>query len=324
MRKISFIIPVYNVKDYITQCVESIVCQASEEVEIILVDDGSTDCSGAMCDAFAEKYSVIKVVHKENGGHSSARNYGLDIATGKYVIFVDSDDFIGNNCLPGMLEWIEGNDEDICFMNTFKYFFDRKLQLLDVLPKRSMMKGKNSAGALMAIASCEKFPGSACGKMFKRSFLVKNDIQFPLDLLHGEDLTFMVRCYAYAADYDYLDLDFYYYRQGREGSVTSCVDKTATCFDLAQFVKNTVEFSEEFPEKKDSLCSFATYEYLISLSTYCLLSGDSFKKAKSFFKEYKFILKYATSKKMRVLRFLVYVLGLKITSILMRTWMTVR
>ena len=321
---LSVIIPVYNVEKYLEECLDSLLLEMPEKCEIILVDDGSKDSSPDICDKYAKSDARIRVIHKENGGHSSARNYGLDIAIGKYVVFVDSDDFIGKNCLPSMLEWVRNNDEDLCFLNSFKYFSDGRAQILDVLPDRSMMKGKNVTESLKAIARCEKFPGSACGKMFKRSFLVKNDIYFPLDLLHGEDLTFMVKCYAYAEGFDYLDLDYYYYRQGREGSVTSCVDKTEICFDLAKFVKNTVEFSKVFPGKKDSLCSFAAYEYLISLSTYCLLSKDNAKKAKIFFKEYKYVLKYGTSKKMRVLRFLAYLLGIKITSILMRMWITVR
>jgi len=324
MIKISFIIPVYNVKDYIEQCVESIACQASDEIQIVLVDDGSTDCSSAMCDEIAEKYSFVNVFHQKNAGHSAARNFGLSKATGKYVVFVDSDDFIGENCVRRIIDWIDNNDEDLCFMNVFKYFSDGKKQILDVLPERSLIKGKLGAMALKSIAACEKFPGSACGKMFKRSFLIDNGICFPLGLLHGEDLSFMIKCYAYAKDFDYIDLEYYYYRQGREGSVTSCGDKTRIYIDLSRFVINTVNFSEGFQDRKESLYRFAAYEYMITLSTYSLLTKEYVDEANKFFKGYKWMLKYGTSKKMRLLHILVSIFGIRITSTLMRMWLTIR
>ena len=94
---ISIIIPVYGVEEYLNQCLESVVNQTYANLEIILVDDGSKDNCPAMCDGWANKDSRIKVVHKENGGLSSARNAGLDIFTGEYVAFVDSDDYIAQD-----------------------------------------------------------------------------------------------------------------------------------------------------------------------------------------------------------------------------------
>ena len=96
--KVSVIVPIYKVEPYLDQCVQSIVNQTYKNLEIILVDDGSPDNSPAMCDAWAEKDNRIRVIHKENGGFSSARNAGLDAATGDYIQFVDSDDWI----LPDM------------------------------------------------------------------------------------------------------------------------------------------------------------------------------------------------------------------------------
>ena len=91
---ISVILPVYNVQQYLEKCIESVVNQTYKNLEIILIDDGSTDMSGKICDEFAEKDGRIKVIHSKNGGVSAARNIGLDIATGEYIGFVDSDDWI--------------------------------------------------------------------------------------------------------------------------------------------------------------------------------------------------------------------------------------
>ena len=95
MKKISVIVPVYNVENYISECIESISHQSYKEIEIILVDDGATDKSGSICDKYALIDSRIKVIHKENGGLSDARNAGISIATGDYSFYVDGDDFLG-------------------------------------------------------------------------------------------------------------------------------------------------------------------------------------------------------------------------------------
>ena len=106
-KALSIIIPVYNVEAYLEQCVKSILDQSTPEVEVILVDDGSTDDSGKLCDKFAAQSKELIVVHQENGGLSAARNTGLRFATGRYITFVDSDDFIGNNSIQKILSWIE-------------------------------------------------------------------------------------------------------------------------------------------------------------------------------------------------------------------------
>jgi len=93
---LSIIVPIYNVEQYVDKCIQSILNQTYQNLEIILVDDGATDCSGSIADSYAAKDKRIKVFHKENGGLSDARNYGLDHVTGDYILFVDSDDFIEN------------------------------------------------------------------------------------------------------------------------------------------------------------------------------------------------------------------------------------
>ena len=96
---LSIILPVYNVEKYIERCVESILTQNREDIEIIIVDDGATDGSPQICDKYAEKISNIKVIHKQNGGLSSARNAGMDVANGKYIYFLDSDDWITEDAI---------------------------------------------------------------------------------------------------------------------------------------------------------------------------------------------------------------------------------
>ena len=107
MSKISVIVPVYNVEKFIKRCLDSIINQTMRDLEIILVNDGSTDNSGKICDEYAQLDNRITVIHKENGGLSSARNTGLDVATGEWIAFVDSDDYIEKNMYEVLYE-VEG------------------------------------------------------------------------------------------------------------------------------------------------------------------------------------------------------------------------
>lgn len=113
MPRLSFIVPVYNVAPYLRKCVDSLIMQDCEDYEIILVDDGSTDDSGAICDELAAAYENIRVIHQQNGGLSAARNTGLKVAKGEYICFVDSDDYWEENVLGGLLEQVEREKLDV-------------------------------------------------------------------------------------------------------------------------------------------------------------------------------------------------------------------
>ena len=116
-RLVSVIIPVYNVEQYVAKCIESVLCQTYTQLEIITVDDGSTDESGAICETYAKTDNRITVYHKENGGLSDARNYGLDHCHGQYIVFVDSDDYIAVNLIERMLQAVETEHADLAVCN---------------------------------------------------------------------------------------------------------------------------------------------------------------------------------------------------------------
>ena len=123
----SIVIPVYNVAPYLRECVDSVLAQNSTDYEIILVDDGSTDNSPAICDEYAEKYSQIKVIHKANGGLSDARNFGIKKAQGDYLMFLDSDDFWNReNVLLDLHNIIKENNPDL-IIHELSSFYKKKL-----------------------------------------------------------------------------------------------------------------------------------------------------------------------------------------------------
>ena len=108
---VSVIVPIYKVENYLKQCVDSLICQKYSNLEVILVDDGSPDGCGKICDEYKEKDSRIIVIHKENGGISSARNAGLEIAKGEYIVFIDSDDYVSDSFIYEMVEEMEKSVE---------------------------------------------------------------------------------------------------------------------------------------------------------------------------------------------------------------------
>ena len=126
---LSIIVPIYNVEQYVDRCIQSILNQTYQNLEIILVDDGATDCSGVIADSYAAKDKRIKVFHKENGGLSDARNYGLEHVTGDYILFVDSDDFIVNIMCERLITVANNNNADIVSCNYYIYRGDDDISI---------------------------------------------------------------------------------------------------------------------------------------------------------------------------------------------------
>ena len=122
---ISIIIPVYNVEQYLDKCLQSVIHQTYQDIEIILVDDGSSDNSGILCDKWQEKDSRIKVIHKSNGGVSNARNVAIEQANGEYLMFIDSDDIVSDDLCKVLFEMLKNNNADISICNATHIFDDR-------------------------------------------------------------------------------------------------------------------------------------------------------------------------------------------------------
>ena len=142
---ISVIVPIYNVEKYLDRCVESIINQTYKNLEIILVDDGSPDNCTQMCDDYAKKDSRIRVVHKENGGLSDARNAGMEVATGEYVSFIDSDDYISLDFYETLFQTMIDNDSDIVECSVVKFYENGKF---DEYSDDQMIKNFNTVDGL--------------------------------------------------------------------------------------------------------------------------------------------------------------------------------
>ena len=179
---ISVIIPVYGVEKYLSRCLDSIINQTYRDLEIILVDDGSPDNSGKICDEYAAKDSRIKVIHKENGGLSSARNAGLDVATGEYIGFVDSDDWIEPQTYNMLFSAIEKNNSDIAICGHRMVYDNTSTS------KATYSNDEYLSYDLLWNEIFGKLNNAAWNKLYRKNLI--DDLRFPIGVIHGEDLIF--------------------------------------------------------------------------------------------------------------------------------------
>lgn len=206
--KVSIIIPVYNVEKYLKKCVESVCAQDYKDLEIILVDDGATDSSGIMCDRFAEIDTRIKVVHKENGGLSSARNAGVAVATGDFVTYLDSDDFISKRYVSRLLGLAIEKNADIA-ITPLIYCAEHVNEEVDT-GRDGLVLEMTAEEAIAESLYQTHFSCNAPAKMFKRE--IAQAVEFPLGLV-SEDLA---TCHLFlhkANKVVFVNEDLYFYRQ---------------------------------------------------------------------------------------------------------------
>lgn len=181
---ISIIIPIYNVKPYLEKCVNSVLSQSYPNLEIILVDDGATDGSAQVCDDFSEKYANIQVIHKKNGGLSSARNAGIEAMKGEYVFFLDSDDWIANDAISQLYDDMVEYNADITGISFYQAYSDGNLVLNTHLIEKQMLSKKE---ALRTFLFNNYLTPCSCGKLYKANLW--KDIRFPEGRLFEDQLT---------------------------------------------------------------------------------------------------------------------------------------
>lgn len=180
---ISVIVPVYNVENYLRQCISSLLSQSYTHFELLIVDDGSTDQSGMICDEYASQDSRIRVVHKNNGGVSSARNFGLDMAKGEYICFVDSDDWVQKDYLKDLLRY---SKEGVDFIISDYMYVNGSYHYLPPTPSAVVGGVEILLSDYSRLRSCY----SPYGKLFRLSIIRKYNLYFDVFVHYGEDRLF--------------------------------------------------------------------------------------------------------------------------------------
>lgn len=224
--KISVIVPIYCAERYLEQCVDSLLKQTLNGIEIILVDDGSPDRCGEMADRYAAQYPHIRTVHQQNAGLGAARNAGLAVAVGEYVAFLDSDDWVREELYHKLYEAAVQKNADIvvsghCDVANGKVVVAKAHPMAgtslssahDIEQIRRRLYGVDEADGTV-----EAFPMSACMSLYRRSMLAENDLQFPDGI--SEDTLFNLKAYRYAQCISFIPVVDYCYRKEEQPSLT--------------------------------------------------------------------------------------------------------
>jgi len=250
---ISIIVPVYNTEDHLNRCIESLIGQTYTNIEIILVDDGSTDTSPNICDNYKINDNRVKVIHQNNKGASSARNIGIRIASGKYITFVDSDDFVENYHIDSLVRGI--NDFDADFVIT-RY---SKNELIKKSNGESLSISRKDA--LMRMMLNEGFDCSVCCKLMPTS--VAKTVMFDESLKIAEDLKFNYWVIKNSNRIVYRNIETYHYLLSAHGQVSSLSDEKISNLSLFEDLLK----SETNTEIKESIASkyISTAFHLLSV-----------------------------------------------------------
>lgn len=216
--KISIIVPVYKVEKYLERCVDSIINQTLKNIEIILVDDGSPDHSGDICDEYAKQDNRIKVIHQKNGGISKARNAGMDIATGEYIGFVDSDDYIEPLMYEKMYGIANFNDLDLCICNYYEeYEHTNIIKAIKIKNNDEILFNKREVFEYIIRPFYNgELGGYVWNKIYKRNIINDNKIRFVNGLVLYEDNIFFLELLTCINSAAYLNLELIHYMRNNQ------------------------------------------------------------------------------------------------------------
>ena len=243
--KISVIVPVYKVEEYLPRCIDSILSQSFTDFELILVDDGSPDNCGKICDEYAQKDSRVRVFHKPNGGVSSARNLGLDNAYGKWISFIDPDDYVDADYLYELFSTLEEYNTD--FVATVEY----KVQV----ECNTTYLSSEDFSLLFTDYKFDNGPGPV-GKLFKADILAHNNVRFKLKVHSGEDSIFVYQYLLGIKDIVLIFSDKYHYDQTRPNSLSKSIPSYESTFiGKQEFDRTYVLMKTKMRLNNDSICN---------------------------------------------------------------------
>ncbi len=281
---ISIVVPVYNVEAFLKRCVNSLIAQDYENIEIILVDDGSTDGSGQICDEYGRLYGNIRVYHKENGGLSDARNYGMKNAQGEYILFVDSDDYIVQNACSCLLKDAVLHNADLVIGHARPLKYSYQLDLRENCIRENFECHKVYTGSeyLLKCLRCADFPVEVWRSLYSAEFLKRNLLSFEFGVAHEDEL-FTPTALLCANAVVLSDMEFYIYDNNRPGSIINSVNiKKAEdriyIFEKLYKAYENISNRELKCRLKDSLC----WKYLDTISRYNLTQNKSIKFSRMF------------------------------------------
>lgn len=313
----SIVVPVYNVEQYLDKCLQSLTHQTFKNFEVILVDDGSTDSSGKICDKYAEKYDFMKVYHKENGGSSSARNYGIEKANGQYIGFLDSDDYWNDMCFLkeindiictkqydvivfGYGEWKDGYFKPIMNFDAYRDQYDYSLN--ELITNNWIIS-------------------SACTKFVRLDVVKQNIFDFRFGVT-SEDVEWTAKLLTVCKNYTVYPNNVYVYRQ-QENSITHNINKQSIV-DLYNNIENSLDYLNKLKtENTQDVFNYLAYQYITLLNLYAVFFyGDKELLVKV--KSMSYLLNNGTNDKVKLVALFNKLFGFKIMLLILKIFLKVR
>lgn len=297
--KISVIIPVYKVETYLHQCVDSVLSQTYENIEVILVDDGSPDSCPEICDQYANADARVKVIHQKNGGLSAARNAGVQCASGNYLAFLDSDDFWNDRtALERLVCRLQITNADVLNYSYVKYD-ESGVEITKQFDNEAAMPTglKNIQEQLAYLSEHSLYIASACNK------LVKKNLVLALPFEEGktsEDIEWCARLMMNASSFDFVCENFYFYRQ-RGDSITHSFSKKS-CFDLTSNICNCIAILANAPQNRhEALNVYTSYQFATFFAVQALASKCPKECIEKLQPHWKILRHYGSNKKVKCL-----------------------
>ena len=255
---VSIIVPVYNVKRYLPACIESVLGQTYSDWELLLVDDGSTDGSGKLCDEYADLDNRVRVFHKENGGVSSARNLALDNMTGAFCIMLDSDDLIHPSLLEDSLKIIHETQTDAVIYGYEKVDENFTLEQNQRKNETCSIEVLSTNEVVPEILLGQKFRMMACNKLYKKELW--EGIRYPLGRKYGDDTSVTYRLMSRCKKVAFTSTKYYYYRDRPNSALHTVISE-----DNLQLFDTYSEMLSFFHEKNPIFNNYAAYAFDIRL-----------------------------------------------------------
>lgn len=312
MVKLSIVIPVYNVDRYLCQCIDSVLNQNVNDSEIILVDDGSTDKSGIICDEYQKKDRKIKVIHKKNGGLSNSRNTGILASSGQYIMFLDSDDWWNPEVKVANIisEALKDNRTEMITFSSLDYFEGKGIYYRKEHALFGNIRTDSVDHYYQDLLRNGNMEVSAATKILDRSFLLRNNLLFKPNIL-GEDNEWMIRVLRHLHSVAIIDQPIYICRRRRPNSITNSIG-VKNVADLLKIVSDSIDYNKEFPINYNEM-DFCSYLWFCALGLSGHLRKEEFISLKQLFISCSVACQYSRSPKTKLAYSVFRIAGISVT-----------
>ncbi|WP_432354367.1 glycosyltransferase family 2 protein [Sporosarcina sp. A2] len=319
MPLLSIIVPIFKIEKYLPRCIDSILRQPFNDYELILVNDGSPDACPSICNQYAESDNRIKVIHKKNGGLSDARNAGIENAKGRYLLFIDGDDYMKDFTLEKIMKPFNGSEDlDMLICPLIKTYPTGE-EKVDYLPLESNYKLLNQKEMLAKMTISKTTFWGAGKNIYKNSIIKDKKLFFQKDLIGAEDCEFFMKYIRSCRNFYLINIPIVHYRLEREGSITNVMSMSAITGQLHVFYDNFYFYKYENQYVDSTMQVFFANKFANTVSLlYNLKNKADYSQVIAYLNHHKNILKYTNNLKYSIAKVVWSILGFYKGSILLR------